>query len=54
METLGGKRTRQYFCKKDNCEVVDYEINVEESLSKYKKIYEEKIEEGDICQNLFK
>ena len=54
METLGGKRTRQYFCEKDNCEVVDYEINVEESLSKYKKIYEEKIKEGDICQNLFK
>ena len=34
--------------------VVDYEINVEESLLNYKKIYEEKIEEGDICQNLFK
>lgn len=52
IEALGGKRTRLYFCEQDSCEVVDYEINVEESLANYKKIYEEKVEEGDICQNL--
>ena len=54
IEALGGIRTRQYFCEQDNCEVVDYEINVEESLSNYKKIYEEKVEEEDICQNLYR
>ena len=54
MEALGGRRIRQYFCEQDNCEVVDYEINVEESLANYKKIYEEKVEEEYICQNLYK
>ena len=39
MEALGGIRIKQY-----NCEVVDYEINVEESLANYKKIYGEKVE----------
>lgn len=43
MEALGGIRTRQYFCEQYNCEVVDYEIDVEKSLYKYKKIYEEKL-----------
>ena len=42
MEALGGKRTRLYFCEQDNCEVVDYEINVEESLSNYKKYMKKK------------
>lgn len=54
MEALGGIRTKQYFYEQYNCEVVDYEINVEESLANYKKIYEEKVEEEDICQSLYK
>lgn len=54
MEALGGKRIRKYFCMQDNCEVVDYEINVEESLRKYKKIYEEKIEEERKYLKFFK
>ena len=48
MEALGGIRTRQYFCEQDNCEVVEYEINVEESLANYKKIYEKMIKEIDL------
>lgn len=54
MEALGGIRIKQYFYEQYNCEVVDYEINVEESLANYKKIYGEKVEEEDICQSLYK
>ena len=43
MEALGGKRVRQYFNEKANCVIVDYNINVKESLEKYKSVYEEYI-----------
>lgn len=40
MEALGGIRVKQFFDEKYNFEVVDYIINVKESLEKYKDIYE--------------
>lgn len=40
MEALGGVRIRQYFEEIDQTETVDYNINVKESLEKYKSVYE--------------
>ena len=45
MEALGGKRIREYYDDEyAKCTVVDYIIDVEKSLEKYKEIYEQKIE----------
>ena len=41
MEALGGYRIKEYFSEKDNCIVVDYNIDVKDSLLKYKDIYEQ-------------
>ena len=43
MEALGGKRVREYYDEEYNCTVVDYHINVKESLEKYKDEYEKYI-----------
>ena len=40
MEALGGKRIKEYYHEDEKCTVVDYNINVKESLEKYKSIYE--------------
>ncbi|MBR5662344.1 MAG: GNAT family N-acetyltransferase [Bacilli bacterium] len=48
MEALGGVRVRQYFEEIDQTETVDYNINVKESLEKYKDIYEPYISEERI------
>ena len=40
MEALGGKRIREYFHEGEGCVVVDYNIDVKESLEKNKDIYE--------------
>ena len=43
MEALGGKRIKEYFDEDEQCVVVDYIIDVKESLKKYKDIYEQYI-----------
>lgn len=48
MEALGGVRVRQYFEERDQTETVDYNINVKESLEKYKDVYEPYISEERI------
>ena len=40
MESLGGKRIKEYFNEDMNCQVVDYTIDVKDSLETYKDIYE--------------
>lgn len=40
MEALGGIRIKEYYSPEDQCDIVDYKINVQESLAKYKDIYE--------------
>lgn len=44
MEALGGKRIREYYDDIEyNCEIVDYNIDVKDSLEKYASIYEDEI-----------
>ena len=40
MEALGGVRIYEYYNEEEKCTVVDYNIDVKESLEKYKDIYE--------------
>lgn len=40
MEDLGGVRIKEFYDEKYKCTIVDYEIDVKESLEKYKDIYE--------------
>jgi len=40
MEALGGVRVRQYYNANQNCDIVDYNIDVDASLEKNKDIYE--------------
>lgn len=39
MEALGGVRVKEWYSKEAKCTVVDYNINVKESLEKYKDEY---------------
>ena len=46
MEALGGKRIREYFDNDNyNCMIVDYNIDVKNSLNKYKDTYEQYLSE---------
>ena len=46
MEALGGKRIREYYDDEyAKCTVVDYIIDVEKAIEKYKDIYEQKIDQ---------
>lgn len=45
MEALGAIKTKQYYSKEYESEIVNYSINVKDSLNKYKDIYETLIEE---------
>ncbi len=40
MEALGGERVKQYYNEEDQCEFVDYNIDVKKSIETYKDIYE--------------
>ena len=46
MEKLGGKRVREYFNEEYNGIVVDYNINVNDSIKNNMKIYEDIIEDN--------
>lgn len=41
MEALGGERIKEYYDEDEQCIVVDYNIDVKESLEKYKDYYEQ-------------
>ena len=41
MESLGGKRIREYYSEENKCIVVDYNIDVKESLEAHKDLYEQ-------------
>jgi hypothetical protein len=45
MEALGGVRVKEWYSDEKKCTVVDYNINVKESLEKYKDEYERLIYE---------
>ena len=40
MEALGGERINQYFSDAEQCDIVDYNIDVKKALENYKDIYE--------------
>lgn len=40
MEALGGVRVREYYNESEECMIVDYNIDVKNTLEKYKEIYE--------------
>ena len=46
IEALGGVRIKEYYNEEAKCVIVDYNINVKESLEKYKDVYEPFIFDG--------
>ena len=40
MESLGGKRIKEYYNEEENCTIVDYNINVKKALETYENEYE--------------
>lgn len=51
MEALGGVNVREYFDNENaHCMVKDYEINVNESLSKYSAVYEPLVDPRNILE----
>ena len=40
MEALGGKRIKTYHNEEENCDIVDYNIDVKNALKTYKNVYE--------------
>lgn len=46
MEALGGLRVKEYYNKEKNCNIVDYNINVKDSINSNKDIYEPTLEKN--------
>ena len=48
MEALGGVRVKEYYNEDEKCMVVDYNIDVKNSLEKYKEIYGPYVSNGKV------